>query len=349
MKKRITYIDIARAFAIIFIVLGHVIVHSNHTAFIYKFLYSFHIALFFIISGYCFKVKKEESFFQLFKNKFLRTMLPFFIWAVLFLIPYFIFGSGVDSSLNTGSSFDFKSLILNILYGNGNNQALKQNTSLWFLPALFTTQLVYYFIIRFINRYPKTKILVGILIFLIGWITSNLKFIFPWGINTVLNIGIFFYLGYIFKSSNLFDRNSFIYNKKMIFLLGIIGIISCFGNYATVSCFNYDYGYYILSIISGICFSIIVIYISFLINNNRCLEFIGRKTMAILIFHKLIIVVFQTKLGSLSRLLINSNFFVELLFGILITFISIGFSLLIDYFVRLVSPLLLGEKNDKDR
>lgn len=58
--KRITYIDIARAFAIIFIVIGHTLVHSQHCSLVFKFLYSFHVLLFFILSGYTFKIKKEK-------------------------------------------------------------------------------------------------------------------------------------------------------------------------------------------------------------------------------------------------------------------------------------------------
>ena len=41
MTKRKKFIDIARAFAIIFIVLGHTIVHSEHCMPIFKMLYSF--------------------------------------------------------------------------------------------------------------------------------------------------------------------------------------------------------------------------------------------------------------------------------------------------------------------
>lgn len=43
--KRVNYIDIARAFAIIFIVFGYTIVHSDNCYFIFKFLYSFHVVL----------------------------------------------------------------------------------------------------------------------------------------------------------------------------------------------------------------------------------------------------------------------------------------------------------------
>ena len=43
MSKRLSYIDITRAFAIIFIVLGHTINHSQHCSITFKIIYSFHV------------------------------------------------------------------------------------------------------------------------------------------------------------------------------------------------------------------------------------------------------------------------------------------------------------------
>ena len=59
-EKRLYYVDIARAFAIIFIVLGHTVSHSEHLKFLFTLLYSFHIALFFMISGFIFKIKNKS-------------------------------------------------------------------------------------------------------------------------------------------------------------------------------------------------------------------------------------------------------------------------------------------------
>ena len=126
--KRINFLDISRAFAIIFIVLVHTIVHSSSCGIIFKLLYSFHVVLFFIISGYTFKLKENERVVSFIKNKFLRIMIPYFIWALLFLIPYMVLGQEVSNSIGTNSSFDLKTQIINILYGNGNASALKQNS-----------------------------------------------------------------------------------------------------------------------------------------------------------------------------------------------------------------------------
>ena len=218
-EKRVSYVDIARAFAIIFIVLGHTIVHSEHLGILFKLLYSFHIALFFMISGFIFKIKDNESFLSFFKRKFLRIMIPYFIWALAFLIPYMLFGGSIGNKLDITSSFNLKTMLFNTLYGNGNMNALKQNTALWFLPALFSMEVIYYFIIKFLKKHNDLKISVFVPIIIVGFLSTiylNKFIILPFGINTVLNIGIFFYIGYLLKEFNIIEKLS--NSRKYIYI-----------------------------------------------------------------------------------------------------------------------------------
>ena len=344
MTKRKKFIDIARAFAIIFIVLGHTIVHSEHCMPIFKMLYSFHVVLFFILSGYTFKIN-NKSFKDFLTDKFKRIMVPYFVWAILFIMPYLLFGNKVGQAVGTNSSFYLKDIIINTLYGNGNLESLKQNSALWFLPALFCTEIIFYFIINKEekNNNSRRSIITLVTIILINYLTSKyLNIIFPWGINTVLNIGCFFYIGYCLNKYNI------ILNKKSnilrIIFYTIIGLISCFSNKYNVLCIEYSYGSFLLMLISGYCLSMTIIYLSLLINNNKILEYIGKNTLGILVFHKPLIIIFQTKLGSISKMLINSNLFVEMFIGIIVTALSIALSVFITEIIRKKFPILIGEK-----
>lgn len=342
-KNRIKYIDIARAIAILLIVLGHTLNHSQNCKAIFKFLYSFHVVLFFMISGYTFKIKDNESFWKFAKRKFVRIMIPYFIWELLWLIPYMFFGKSVGNYLETNSSFDIKNMLINILYGNGNDSALRQNSSLWFLPALFSMEIIYYFAIKIINKYNKSSIIILIFSLFISYITTyflNIKL--PWGINTALNIGIFLLIGYLLKEK--FEINK-LFKIYYIIPILIIGVLSAHFN-SIVSCIDYKYGYLTLAILSGFCLSIVDIYISYLIGSNKILEYIGKNTMGILIFHKLIILIFQTKFGVISKLLNDSNILIELSLSIVIVLLSVIFSLACTKIVRKILPALIGEKNN---
>lgn len=334
MDKRVEFIDIARGFAIIFIVCGHTITYSSHCDLIYKILCGFHVVLFFILSGYTFKIKEDETFLKFVEKKFKRIMIPYFIWAILFLIPFFIFGEKVSNTLGAKANFELGNQLFNVLYGNGNSQALKQNTALWFLPALFSMEFIYYWIIRLIRKKSNlVKILMIIPLLLIAFIANSyLKFVFPWGINTVLVLGIFFYIGYLFKDFKMFSKEK-LFNIYYIVPLLLIGIVAALLN-DKVSAVNYRYGNLSLALISGLCLSIVIIYISFLINKNSVLEYIEKNTMDILIFHKLFILVCQTKLGIISELMKDSNILIEMLICILVIILSIIFSLIMAMILR---------------
>ncbi len=344
MEKRIKYIDIARCFAIVFIVFGHACSYSEHLAVFEKFVYSFHVALFFILSGYLFKVKENEKFTTFVKNKFLRLMVPYFIWAFLFLIPYMILGSNVANTLNKNVSFDFKRSIFGIFYGIGTDNLLKQNSPLWFLPALFSMNIAYYFIIKFTSKNKKVKTLMLLPLIIIAYISVYfLKIHLPWGLNTVLNLGIFFYIGYLLKEYNVLGNKSFLFKWYTIISVFIVGLLTCFLNKKAIDYMTYSYGYFTLAILSALCLSFVTIYISMLINKNKVLEYIGKNTLGILIFHKLIILVFQTKLGIITKLMINSNFVIELLLSLTTVLISIVFSIIATEIIRKIAPFTIGE------
>ena len=333
-KKRLPYIDIARAFAMFSIVLLHALATSTHNYEIYRFLFCFNVPLFFVLSGLTFRVKENETFLQFLKNKLLRIMLPYLVWGLLFLIPYFIF-LGDASAESVGQS------IGNVFYGNGVAGALKQNTPLWFLPALFTTEILYYFIVKLIKK-PQFQLLTLAVIIGAGFgFSILLKNIYlPWGINTALQIGAFFYVGYLIKNHIDKLKNPFI--MLALLAVGIVALI--FNANDNIIWSDYIYQNYFLTLVSGLAFSGFFIGIARLINHARPLEFVGKNTMAILIFHKLMIVVAQTKLGTISKLYADSNLALELTIALGVTIITMAISILIGVIIRKILPQLIGEK-----
>lgn len=342
MKNRIKYIDIAKSIAIIIIVIGHTLVHSQHCSGIFRFLYMFNIALFFILSGYTFKINCD--FKPFIKRKFVRIMIPYFAWSTFFIIPYLIFGSKIGDSLGTTQTFNIFRIIKNTLYGNGIDNALKQNTSLWFLPALFSMECFYYFIIKIKN--DKYDIVKFPILFIIGVVSAKfLSIHLPWGINTVIQIGVgTFYTGYLLAKYDIFKKIFKPYYMVFFLLIGIAAILI---NTDNINYVNYTYGNYFIAFIIGISISLIIIYISYLIKENKVMEYIGRNTMGILIFHKIIILIIQTKLGNVSNLLRNSNLLIELLLTFFAVAISIIFSLIVTKIIRKICPILIGEKSNK--
>lgn len=59
MKNRIGYIDMSKGLAIILVIIGHSSFVPNNAKLL---LYSFHIPLFFFLSGFTLNVRKYETF-----------------------------------------------------------------------------------------------------------------------------------------------------------------------------------------------------------------------------------------------------------------------------------------------
>ena len=78
MKKRIEYIDIAKGVAIILVLLGHI---ETCPAGLKSSIYSFHMPLFFILSGY---FMKEGTELRLLAKKLFKSLM----------VPYLIIGGG---------------------------------------------------------------------------------------------------------------------------------------------------------------------------------------------------------------------------------------------------------------
>src|SRR5512144_3032083 len=79
MKKRLEYIDIAKGIGILLVVMGHND-FSLVSPFFYKFIYAFHMPLFFFLSGMFFKA--ELPFLTVLRRRF-DTLLKPYLFTIL--------------------------------------------------------------------------------------------------------------------------------------------------------------------------------------------------------------------------------------------------------------------------
>lgn len=80
-NKRIDYFDIAKGIGILIMIIGHM--NLKQYPLIKNFIYSFHMPLFFIISGYFFKVKDNKTCIR---NIFGRLIKPYIITCIIIII-----------------------------------------------------------------------------------------------------------------------------------------------------------------------------------------------------------------------------------------------------------------------
>lgn len=347
-RVRLHYIDVARAISILLLVLGHTLGHSQNSKYIYKIIYSFVVPLFFLVSG--FLMSKKGSFGSFAKNKFVRIMIPYFIWAALFLVPFFMFGSSVAKSFKISSPNGLFEVVKSILYGIGKDHRLQQNSSLWFLPALYTMSLVYYCVIHLLDKIDNDKIrLSAVAVLMIGGYISDryLVISLPWGLNTVFVAGVYFYVGYVLRRYKVIEQ--IMNHKYKVLVLAIAGIMGVYAGSVNraLGFMDYQIGNVWLAYISGICFSVLALCLSYSIGKSAILEYIGKNTMAVMIFHKLPILLCQTKMGSLTRWLTSSNILLEVVLGMIISIGATFFALAVGEVLKKIAPFSIGESRKR--
>jgi polysaccharide biosynthesis protein PslL len=198
MSKRIEYLDIAKGIGILLVVLGHNDFEVI-SLFIQRLIYSFHMPMFFFLSGYF--IDASVPFWGFFKKRFHALMKPFLF--TLFLI-YFASVSFEKMGFNTAITRIVKSL-----YGSGYYLDWVQ---LWFLPHLFAVSLYAFLFITLVGRLRNRWVKWGLLLATLAIAVPFLHTFYPfplsilgkgyelWGLpfslDLVLATGFFFILGH---------------------------------------------------------------------------------------------------------------------------------------------------------
>ena len=183
MERRIEFIDILKGLGIVLMVLGHL--HLSNT--LNRFIYAFHMPLFFIISGYLYRRPACLKNYSLKKVKVL--MSPYLLWGCVYsviaaiLTPHFFI------------SF-WKSIVAVFFKGTYD---LPVESALWFLPAMLWTSLFYALIDKTIYSNNK-KVFVLILLTLLGCsLTNYIPFRLPLALDSALSAIGFYFIGHCVK------------------------------------------------------------------------------------------------------------------------------------------------------
>lgn len=131
--QRLLYLDAMKGILIILVIVGHTVqfnINDFQHNFVFRFIYSFHMPLFFMISGYL--TYKKEYAKTLIRKRAMQLLIPFVVWAFLL------------SSLETGA-FDWSRTCRILLY---------PDNGLWFLYNLF----VYCVLFNLSERFSNQKI-----------------------------------------------------------------------------------------------------------------------------------------------------------------------------------------------
>lgn len=325
-KDKLSYINILYVIGMIFVVMGHAtlnylgnwgpinLIASPISVSINRYIYSFHMPLFFFISGYVFRYNIKNGNYQTFNillnKKFNRLIVPYLLVGLFYLIPFkFIFGY---INLN-----EIPKAILNIIIGRNVSQ-------LWYLLCLFNIFILYYFIKDYINKNIDNQLIIFLsVLVMIGVNALNLVIPDIFQLKAVTTYILFFHLGYItYKNKYI----TFILNKNSIIIY-----ICHIGFYLLSIFIKIPGGSFINKIIGCYGYLHLAYYLSnkYKFNNYKIFNIMNKYNFEIYLFHQQIILVLlqSYKFRSMNPIVV-----------VLLTFIlSIVTSILIAIFINFIT------------
>lgn len=268
MKNRLHWIDIIRGTAILLVMLGHTYTNS----YINGFIYSFHIPLFFYLSGYLYKVK-NISFIAYVKKIIKKMIVPGLIygWLCYFIEYIFRIDSNTFVSKILGTFFELRGSTYSIIP--------------WFLITITFVEVIFYVISKYLK---KEKV---IIIILVGLIVNYiyLKFIgkiLPWGIDITMLCLSFFSIGFYTKNyMDIFlDRIKW---RDIVIMYAITVVVSIINlNYFVIPDIYAGVTGNILIFFSSAIFGIFATFaLSKKINKLSVVEFIGQNSIIFYSLH----------------------------------------------------------------
>lgn len=272
-NKRLSEIDILRGFAIFLVVLGHI----THISELRNYIWGFHIPIFFFISGLLFNETKYDSFLTFFKHKIKNLVIPYTFFYLITFCYYILIESHIRGEISP-----FK-LFTGLFYGSYYDNFMYFNGALWFLPCLFSIEIIGYSL-KYI-QHKFLQIFLSIIIYCIGiiLIKNNIVWL-PWGINAALCGFIYYSCGFCSKNilHSIFDRK---YLNVVLITLCIVLQTFLFP-FPSADLASGKISNYILYIPISIIGITLFLSFSCLIKRNKVLEYLGINSLVIFAFQE---------------------------------------------------------------
>lgn len=293
-------VDIYKGIGIICMMMGHIgfggiIDHSIH---------AFHMPMFFFISGYLFKEKPGQSAREWLKKKAGALLIPYLVFGLMHYVIW------VFMQLYKQEPIGLEPLVRLFTI---NTTKLPIAGALWFLTALFFTNLMFYIL----HKYAKNtclQVIFCVIIVAIGHIAVKfLPFRLPLALDAaMIGLGLF-YIGYILKQNM---------NQKLIYklfhlpvwqglILGAVVFLLIMVN-EDINMRTGQYTYIILFWVNAVLASIVLYnaaaYLEMFFGKlklfawgTELLKGIGRHSIVYVCLNQIVIIVWQALLSGFER------------------------------------------------
>ena len=287
-KKRIEYIDIAKGIGIIFVISGHLL---NKNSAPYAFIYSFHMPLFFVLSGLLMTDNTCGDFKHIIESQ-CKLLREYLAYSGLYCIFDYLVRIILLNEMDTHQ------LIWNVY----KTITLFGINVLWFIPSLCIAKILAQFLLKKFSFF-KSEIIALLLFFAVSIIGKCftmeiasrsvvwLLLYFPI-VAFVRPIGMicFLYFGYILKARiNRFTCKCMIAKVTTVVMLLLITLL-CVSRNGAVDTHYIDFANPLLTMLTGISGSLMIIFLSQILEETKTIKCVlrafGKNSLLIMVIHQ---------------------------------------------------------------
>lgn len=289
-KNREHWLDIAKFFGILLVVLNHRNIHIPLVTF---FGGMFYMPVFFVAAGYTYR-RKGESFKTFALGKANRLLIPYAVCNV-FLFVFFSILNGKFSRTNFLGMFYSRSMMMKAT--SNWNMALMSNLNAptWFLTCLFVCLCIYYLLDQKFSDAKKRRIAVAVCMAAGVVLRKFSPVLLPWSIENAL-----FFTGMIEAGRFLKEEGiSWLRKHEWIYVNILIVFVALSYIQGTVNVSISEYGrsmalyFFTGTLGSVLCMKAAELTEKYLKVFAKPLAFVGRHTLPILCWHLFMIEIIE--------------------------------------------------------
>ncbi len=267
---RVKYLDIAKGLGIILVVWAHA--KGPYS----KYIYQFHMPLFFIISGY---LHNNRNTFRAFLNNKIRSIYLPFVTCNLFIIALklWIYPSGIE-----------KNLVLAVQTLFALNKDGQFFGATWFLGALFIISIAYKIVDEYIENTPWKRLIITACFVSLAVVAFEIKF--PLMFSRTLILGMFYAIGYFVKC---YQKELKSFDHWWLAAAGGI-VFVVIGRYNSANMGTNEYRYPFAFVFGALLATYVVIFLSREMERRQqvwiigkiqdCICYLGKKSIHIVIW-----------------------------------------------------------------
>lgn len=273
--KRIAWIDMAKAIAILLMVIGH-----EASGSIYTWIFSFHMPLFFILSGYT--ARRVDTWYGLRKTiskLFKRIWILAALMIILLAIENYLFYPIQIVDV-------IKVTVKGIIWGsNGARPGLNNVGVIWFLFAYFWARIIFDMGRLIIKDDRYNGVMFAILAYA-GYLISQ-KIWLPQALDIALVAAFFMWIGAILRSYHFFSNSK---TEFLTILAALVFWLWCVQSGLHIELAIRSYPNFVITVVEAIAGTLVICYLSRGLMSTTLTSWLvifGRNSIILLCIHHL--------------------------------------------------------------